>query len=80
MTTEHDALVTQAGFEPGQTVLVTGGSSGVGLIGVQLAKALGASMVIATTTSPSKIDAVLGAGADHVIDTTSERSATPSGR
>jgi NADPH:quinone reductase len=73
LTTEHDALVTQAEFEPGQTVLVTGGSSGVGLIGVQLAKALGASMLIATTTSPSKIDAVRGAGADHVIDTTSER-------
>jgi len=72
LTTEHDALVTQAGFRPGQIVLVTGGSSGVGLVGVQLAKALGASRVIATTTSASKVDAVLGAGADHVVDTSRE--------
>ena len=53
LTTEHDALVTQARFEAGQSVLVTGASSGVGLVGVQLAKALGASTVIATTTSAS---------------------------
>lgn len=73
LTTEHDALVTQGGFVSGQVVLVTGGSSGVGLIGVQLAKALGASSVIATTTSPSKVDAVLAAGADHVVDTSREQ-------
>lgn len=69
LTTEHDALVTQGGFVPGQRVLVTGGSSGVGLVGVQLAKALGASIVIATTTSASKVEAVRTAGADHVVDT-----------
>jgi NADPH:quinone reductase-like Zn-dependent oxidoreductase len=73
LTTEHDALVTQGGLASGQVVLVTGGSSGVGLVGVQLAKALGASMVFATTTSASKVDAVLDAGADHVIDTSREQ-------
>ncbi len=73
LTTEHDALVTQAGFEAGQHVLITGATSGVGLVGVQLAKALGASSVTATTTSPSKTDALLHAGADHVVDTTESR-------
>jgi len=72
LTTEHDALVTQARFEAGQSVLVTGGSSGVGLVGVQLARALGASTVIATTTSDSKVGAVADAGADHVVNTARE--------
>jgi len=73
LITEHDALVTQAGFVAGQSVLVTAASSGVGLVAVQLAKALGAALVIGTSTSASKIDAVLGAGADRVVDTTAER-------
>lgn len=73
LTTEHDALVTQAGFTAGQSVLVTGASSGVGLVGVQLAKALGTSTVIGTTTSASKVGAVLDAGADHVVDTSNDR-------
>ncbi len=70
LTTEHDALVTQAGFTAGQHVLITGATSGVGMIAVQLAKALGAAQVIATTTSASKRDSLLAVGADVVVDTT----------
>ncbi len=73
LTTEHDALVTQGRFEAGQSVLITGATSGVGLVGVQLAKALGASIVIATTTSASKTEPLLAAGADHVVDTSVSR-------
>jgi NADPH2:quinone reductase len=72
LTTEHDALVTQAGFKAGDSVLITGASSGVGMIGIQLAKAFGASKVITTTTSPRKASALKDAGADLVIDTTAE--------
>jgi NADPH2:quinone reductase len=72
LTTEHDALVTQAGLKAGDSVLITGASSGVGMIGIQLAKAFGASQVIATTTSPTKAAALHDAGADLVIDTTAE--------
>jgi NADPH2:quinone reductase len=72
LTTEHDALMTQAGFKAGDRVLITGASSGVGMIGIQLAKAFGASKVIATTTSPRKAAALNDAGADLVIDTTAE--------
>ena len=79
LTTEHDALVTQAGFISGQSVLVVGATSGVGMIAVQLAKALGAGMVIATTSSGTKLDALLGVGADLAINTSNESIATAVG-
>ncbi|MBB5158965.1 alcohol dehydrogenase catalytic domain-containing protein [Saccharopolyspora phatthalungensis] len=51
---------------PGETVVVTGAGGGLGLHGVQVAKALGAT-VIAVTGSAAKADALTGA--DHVVDT-----------
>jgi len=72
LTTEHDALVTQGGFSAGQRVLIVGATSGVGMIGVQLAKALGASSVIATTTSAAKVEALRSVGADVVVNTANE--------
>jgi NADPH:quinone reductase len=69
LSTEHDAL-GQAGFGAGDRVLVVGATSGVGMLGVQLAKALGAGLVIATTTSPAKAGALREVGADLVVDTT----------
>lgn len=66
--TEYDALI-QAGFQPGQNVLVTGASSGVGSIGLQLAKALGAGTVVVTTRSHARADMLRELGADLVIDT-----------
>jgi NADPH:quinone reductase len=69
LTTEHDALVTQAGFLAGQSVLVVGATSGIGMVAVQMAKALGASLVIGTTTSDSKMVAVRSAGAGLVLNT-----------
>lgn len=69
LITEHDALVTQAGFTTGDTVLVIGGTSSIGLVGIQLAKALGASTVIATTTTEDKRAALVAAGADATVNT-----------
>lgn len=71
LVTEHDALV-QAGFAEGNSVLVVGGTSSIGLIGIQLAKALGAETVIATTTSETKRQALLDAGADFAVNTATE--------
>lgn len=75
LATEYDALVTQAGFRAGQSVLVVGGTSSIGLLAVQLAKALGASRVIATTTSDGKADTLRAVGADVVVNTATENLA-----
>ncbi len=61
------ALHDRGGFAPGETVLVTGATGGVGLAAVQLVKALGG-VALAGVTTPSKAAAALEAGADHVID------------
>ena len=66
LLTEHGAL-TRTRFQAGQSVLITGATSGIGLIGVQMAKALGASLVIATTRSPAREALLQKAGADRVI-------------
>lgn len=53
LLTEYGAL-SLAGVGPGDSVLVTAASSAIGLVGVQLAKLLGAAPVIATTRSAHK--------------------------
>ncbi|WP_030619288.1 quinone oxidoreductase family protein [Streptomyces fulvoviolaceus] len=68
MLTEHGAL-TVAGFRAGQSVLVTGATSSIALIGVQIARALGASQIIATTRSATKDGLLEQAGADTVVVT-----------
>jgi len=51
----------------GETLLVHGGSSGIGTTAIQLAKAFGAKVII-TAGSKEKCDACLKLGADHAID------------
>ena len=65
--TSHFALVDRGDYREGETVLVTGASGGVGLAGVEIAKALGAT-VIAGVTSAEKGELARRHGADHVID------------
>jgi len=65
--TAHFALVERGAYRRGETVLVTGASGGVGLACVQIAKALGAT-VIAGVTSTQKGELARRHGADHVID------------
>ena len=54
-------------YRPGETILVLGGSGGVGLAAIQLGKAIGAK-VLAGISTPAKRDLVEDAGADAVID------------
>jgi len=56
-----------AGLKAGETLLVQGGSSGIGVTAIQLAKALGA-QVIVTAGSDEKCAACLAIGADHAIN------------
>jgi NADPH2:quinone reductase len=67
--TSHFALVERGAYKNGETVLVTGASGGVGLAGVEIAKALGAT-VVAGVTSRDKGELCRRHGADHVIDLT----------
>ena len=54
-------------LQPGETLLVQGGSSGIGVTAIQLAKAWGA-QVIVTAGSDAKCDDCLKLGADHAIN------------
>ncbi len=56
-----------AGLQAGETLLVQGGSSGIGVTAIQLAKALGA-RVIVTAGSDDKCAACVALGADHAIN------------
>ena len=55
-----------ANLQPGETLLVHGGSSGIGTMAIQLAKALGARVVV-TAGSAEKLDACRALGADVAI-------------
>lgn len=66
--TAHNAMVERASLKAGETVLVTGAAGGVGLACVQLAKALGAT-VVAAVSSENKARVALDNGADHVVRT-----------
>ena len=54
-------------LQAGETFMVQGGTSGIGVTAIQLAKALGAT-VIATAGSDDKCQACLKLGADHAIN------------
>ncbi|MEF7615573.1 NAD(P)H-quinone oxidoreductase [Aquincola sp. MAHUQ-54] len=56
-----------AGLKAGETLLVQGGSSGIGTTAIQLAKALGASVIV-TAGTDDKVGACLRLGADHGIN------------
>ncbi|MEY4751691.1 MAG: hypothetical protein RIQ60_3905 [Pseudomonadota bacterium] len=57
----------RAGLKAGETLLIQGGSSGIGVTAIQLAKALGATVIV-TAGSADKCLACLALGADHAID------------
>jgi NADPH:quinone reductase-like Zn-dependent oxidoreductase len=70
LQTMHNALVTAGRLKAGETVLIQGASSGVGLMGLQIAKLKGARLVMGTSTNAGRRARLAEFGADLAIDTT----------
>jgi alcohol dehydrogenase len=70
-TVQH-MLFDNAKLEPGQSVLVHAGGSGIGTVAIMMAKAIGCT-VITTVGDDNKIERVKALGADHVINYRTDR-------
>ncbi|MFX8508327.1 zinc-binding dehydrogenase, partial [Acinetobacter baumannii] len=68
LQTMHNAIVTAGRLKAGETILIQGASSGVGLIGLQIAKAMKAALVIGSSTNPARRERLSEFGADLVVD------------
>jgi NADPH2:quinone reductase len=69
LMTLHNALVKAGRLQAGESVMIQGASSGVGLMGLQIAKLRGAGLVIGTSTNDARRARLKEFGADLVIDT-----------
>lgn len=77
--TAHLGLFRCAAIEPGETILVIGGTGGVGSMVVQMAKAAGAT-VVTTGGTDEKCARALELGADHAINYSKESIAEATNR
>src|SRR5499427_1458073 len=68
LTTMHNAVVTNGALKAGQSVLIQGASSGVGLMAMQIAKLKGASLIIGSSTDPMRRSRLREFGANLAID------------
>ncbi len=68
LSTMHDAIVTNGGLKAEQAVLIQGASSGVGLMGLQIARHLGAALVIGSSTHTGRRGRLSEFGADLAVD------------
>ena len=71
LQTMHDAIVTNGRLQRGEAVLIQGASSAVGLMGLQIARLLGAGLVIGTSTDSARRDKLAAFGASLALDSTS---------
>ena len=70
-TVQH-MLFDNAKLEPGETILVQAGGSGIGTVAIKMAKAIGCT-VITTVGDDAKAEKAKALGADHVINYKTER-------
>ncbi len=68
LQTMHDAIVTNGRLHRGEAVLIQGASSGVGLMGLQVAKFMGAELVIGSSTDAGRRARLHEFGADLAVD------------
>src|SRR2546425_297326 len=69
LATMHNALVTAGRLRPGESVMIQGASSGVGLMGLQVAKLMGARLVIGSSINDARRARLNEFGADLAVDT-----------
>ncbi len=65
--TSHLALKVRGRMSPGETVLVHGAAGGVGTAAIQIARAIGASRIIATASTEERRAVALACGADLAL-------------
>ena len=68
LQTMHNAIVTAGRMEKDDAVLIQGASSGVGILGMQIAKFMGARLVIGTSTLAGRRAKLTEYGADMALD------------
>jgi NADPH:quinone reductase len=68
LATMHNAVVTNGALQAGQSVLIQGASSGVGLMALQIAKLKGAKLVIGSSTDAGRRGRLKEFGADLAVD------------
>jgi NADPH:quinone reductase len=68
LATMHNAVVTNGALQAGQSVLIQGASSGVGLMAMQIAKFKGAKLVVGSSTDATRRSRLTEFGADLAID------------
>jgi len=73
--TEHDALITNARLQTGESVLVHAASSGVGVAAIQIAKLWGAKPIMGTSGVTEKLAALAAQGLDRGINYRTENFA-----
>ncbi|CAH0275688.1 zinc-binding dehydrogenase [Roseomonas sp. CECT 9278] len=69
LATMHDAIVMNGRLAKGDSVMILGASSGVGIMGMQIAKFMGASLVVGTSTDAARRARLKEFGADVAVNT-----------
>jgi NADPH:quinone reductase len=72
LQTMHNAVVTSGRLKHGETMLMQGASAGVGLMGMQIGKLMGASLVIGTSTNPERRARLHEFGCDLALDSSDQ--------
>jgi len=68
LQTMHNAVITAGRLKRGEAMLMQGASAGVGLMGMQIGKLMGASLVIGTSTNPARRAQLKEYGCDLALD------------
>lgn len=69
LATMHDAIVVNGRLARGESVMILGASSGVGIMGMQIAKFMGAGLVVGTSTDAARRARLAEFGADVAVNT-----------